>query len=93
MILISRNKQIVFYILIIIFGTIFFVYFYQQAIVSDSSGTTVNVGSQAVKRSPNLNIKIDVNLFQSDKFKSLRSDSMPAATFDSGKRNPFEPLK
>jgi hypothetical protein len=79
----------VIYALLAVFGVIFFVYFYRQATVADFVETKVRSSGATKKVVGDVNISSD--FFESDKFRNLRFDSLPAVSFKAGKRNPFEP--
>jgi hypothetical protein len=79
----------IFYAAIVIFGVFFFFYFYRQASITENDFTEVKI--IAPKPAAGVGIKIDLKLFDSDKFRDLRSDPVPVQVFQSGKRNPFEP--
>ncbi len=76
-----------------VFAVLFFIYFFMQASNNNlESVTSVPISGQ----SDNLiggSIKIDSDLFNSDKFRNLRFDKMPAAIFPVGKRDPFVPIE
>jgi hypothetical protein len=89
---ISRNYQVFFYIVVLIFGIFFFFYFYKQAAVTENDFIDVQVGNRSPSFSGNSqNVQIDLNLFKSEKFKSLNLDVAPVHSFQAGKRNPFLP--
>jgi hypothetical protein len=92
MIRISRNKQIIFYLTLLIFGVFFFFYFYKQASVIEGDFLEVKIGGdQPVAPVGREGGNIDFTLFSSDKFRSLQADVAPIQSFQSGKRNPFMP--
>jgi|GEM_PF-2926905 hypothetical protein len=93
MIKISKSYQIIFYAIVLIFSVLFFFYFYKQAsITSVTDVSQVNVTSNQTKNSVlGAGVKLNLDFFNSDKFRSLRSNAAPAANFQSGKRNPFQP--
>ena len=89
MVAISRNKQLIAYAFLVIFGVVFFIYFYRQATITEFT-------EAKVKARPKVNkvvgeVKINTDFFETDKFRNLRFDSLPAVSFPVGKRNPFEP--
>jgi hypothetical protein len=88
MIIISRNKQLLVYACLTIFGILFFVYFFSQASVVKTIEPIT--GPSAGVRKNLTDVKIDSKLFESDKFRNLRFDKLPASSFNYGKRNPFE---
>lgn len=77
------------YIIILVFGISFFVYFFRQA--SLNSLTIENIGILETKRKfSNEDLSINLDLFKNEKFKRLREVGVPTSKFDTGKRNPFE---
>lgn len=89
---ISRNKQIIFYLAVLIFGVSFFFYFYKQAAVTEGDFLEVKASVRPAQALVNKeNIQIDLTFFNSDKFKNLHSDVVPTQSFKEGKRNPFAP--
>lgn len=88
MILISRNKQLIAYALLVIFGVFFFIYFYRQATVTEFTESKIRSRPQVNKVVGD--VKINTDFFETDKFRNLRFDSLPAVSFPVGKRNPFE---
>lgn len=91
MIKISRNNQIIFYVIALVFVVSFFFYFYRQASMTESAFLEVkpnNVKPASISGREDSNI--DVKLFTSEKFRNLRADVAPIKSFETGKRNPFE---
>jgi len=93
MILISRKKQIIFYILVILFGAGFIYYFFSVASLSTEQviQTPLIVPNQITQSVNVSGVKINSDLFNSDKFKNLRSDGLTVTPFPAGKRDPFNP--
>jgi hypothetical protein len=89
---ISRTNQIIIYAVILILAVIFVFYFFRQASINqaDSGGVTV-VNKQHNTKINNATVKINLDLFSTDKFLNLRSEVSPVQSFSSGKKNPFEP--
>jgi len=87
----SRNNQIIIYVVILILAVIFVFYFYKQASITqaDLSGVTI-VNVQPNSKVNNAAVKINLDLLGTDKFLNLRSEVSPVQSFKSGKRNPFE---
>lgn len=90
MISFSRNKQLVIYGLLAVFVVTFFVYVYRQASVTVIAEPKVRSQGAGAKKIVG-DSKINTDFFESDKFRNLRFDSLPAVSFPVGKRNPFEP--
>ncbi|MDD4901779.1 MAG: hypothetical protein PHE24_01455 [Patescibacteria group bacterium] len=89
---ISRNNQIIIYLAILILVVIFFFYFFRQALIMPSGLSELQVTTKqtgAVINRAAININLD--LFGTPKFMKLRSEVAPTTSFQSGKRNPFEP--
>ena len=93
MILISRKKQIVFYILVIIFGAGFIYYFFSVASTSTEQviQTPLIAPDKTAVNTSVKNVNLNSDLFNSDKFKNLRSDGLTVTPFPAGKRDPFNP--
>jgi hypothetical protein len=90
MISFSRNKQLVIYAILAIFGVAFFIYFFRQAAIVEFIEPKVRSGAASTKKIIG-DVNINSEFFESDKFRNLRFDSLPAVSFPVGKRNPFEP--
>lgn len=90
MIAFSRNKQLVIYALLAVFVVGFFIYVYKQASLTEVSQTKVKSQGAGNKKIIG-DVKINADFFESDKFRNLRFDSLPAVSFPVGKRDPFEP--
>jgi len=85
----KNGHLLILYIIILVFGIAFFIYFFRQASLN---GITIeDIGILETKRKfskEDLNINLD--LFKNEKFKRLREVGVPTSKFDTGKRNPFE---
>ncbi|HTW96871.1 MAG TPA: hypothetical protein VMD74_04420 [Candidatus Methylomirabilis sp.] len=92
MLKISRNYQIGFYFVVMIFGAFLFFYFYRQTSLTDNNFSEIGLSrTQSGTVIPITGVTIDTALFNSDKFKNLRADVAPAQNYQIGKRDPFEP--
>ncbi len=87
---ISRKEQLIIYCVLIVFGVAFFIYFFRQASVTEFVEPKVRTTGASTKKTIG-DVKIDTDFFNSDKFRNLRFDSLPAVSFPVGKRDPFEP--
>ncbi|MDD5527508.1 MAG: hypothetical protein PHO56_00840 [Patescibacteria group bacterium] len=90
---IPRNYQIIIYSAILALVVIFFFYFFRQASITpfDLSEMNVITGQSKSVFLNNGAINMNLDLFSNDKFLNLRSEVAPTQSFQSGKRNPFEP--
>ena len=72
-----------------VFSVFFLFYFYNLATVSQP--VIENLGVKQIKRKKIIvnNLNINLELFKKDKFKKLKAVGASIATFDIGKRNPF----
>jgi hypothetical protein len=86
---ISRKKQMIIYAFLLFFGVVFFAYSYYKA-SSIKPPEVPESASVAVNRKLIGDVKINSDLFGTDKFRNLRFDKLPAVSFPVGKRNPFK---
>jgi hypothetical protein len=93
MIKITKNYQIMIYAVLSIFSVLFFFYFYRQAsITTVNIIDSENIASGQVKKTVfSENTDLNLDFFNSDKFRNLRSNVAPTVNFQSEKRNPFLP--
>ena len=84
------KKQMIVFALLLAFVVLFFIYFYRAALSDEFLGSNAQTSGGGGKKFFG-DLKINLDLFSSDKFKNLRFDSLPVVTFPVGKRNPFEP--
>jgi hypothetical protein len=92
MLIISREKKMIIYGVLTIFVIFFSIYFFKQASNSDIVEPVNGLVESQARSSISGNLNIDLNFFQSNKFRNLRSDKMPAVVFPVGKRDPFVPM-
>jgi hypothetical protein len=89
---ISRVYQIIIFAGIIVLAVIFFFYFYRQASVAPAYVNHLNVPARQPNSAVNSAVvNMNLDLFNTEKFLNLRSEVAPAQSYQSGKRNPFEP--
>lgn len=85
----KSGHLLILYIIILVFGIPFFIYFFRQASLSGLTIESMEIFEVKSKfRNEDLNINLD--LFKNEKFKRLREVGVPTSKFDTGKRNPFE---
>lgn len=88
------NKKLIIYAVLIIVVVFFSIYFFGRSndadTISDPSVVQVPAQQGSILGA---NDEIDLNFFQSDKFRNLRFDKMPSVIFPVGKRDPFIPME
>ncbi len=78
------------YASLLFLGIVFFVYFYYKASMIEPLDVPEGRTSVDVNKKLMGDVKINAELFDTDKFRNLRFDKLPAVSFPVGKRNPFK---
>lgn len=88
---ISRNYQIIIYVVILILVVIFLFYLFRQAAIMPSEINQTTLTPKQINTIDQSGVNINLGLFDSKKFINLRSEVAPITSFQTGKRNPFQP--
>jgi len=87
-----RNYQILIYLAVLVMVVSFFFYFFRQASVTKTDLSQLNIGvAQPAAIAGNADIKLNLDLLNSQKFLNLKAVTAATPVFAAGKRNPFVP--